>query len=255
MLILLSPAKTLDFSPREVLEYSRPSFIREASELNGVLKKKSVAELMDLMSISEKLAIENHKRNKQYKKEHTPHNSKQAIFGFKGDVYLGLDAQTLSKQEIAYAQKHLRILSGLYGVLKPLDLMQAYRLEMGTTLHTSKGNNLYQFWKDKIAKLLTLEASQLGGGPIVNLASDEYFSVVNNKALKVPVLNINFKERRDGVLRFVTFNAKKARGIMARSIIKDGLSSIETANTYDINGYLYSEEHSTGDSWLFIKEV
>jgi len=254
MFTLLSPAKTLDFdsSPKETV-LTDHVFPKETMQLVRILKKKKVPEIKDLMHISDALAELNVKRYKTFKKEYSPEISRAAIEAFKGDVYVGMDYPTLTAKEVAYAQDHIRILSGLYGILKPLDKMQPYRLEMGTRMENKQGTNLYHFWGSKISKALNAELKESGSDTILNLASNEYFKAVDKKALKANIIEANFKEERDGKLKFISFNAKKARGIMARYVVKNKIENLEELKGFDIDGYYYSEEHSTADSLLFVR--
>ncbi|HCX76385.1 MAG TPA: peroxide stress protein YaaA, partial [Algoriphagus sp.] len=211
MLILISPAKTLDYSTPNFQEYSQPEFTSDIKSLVSVMKKKSSKDIADLMKVSDSLANLNEERFKTFQKEFTPDNSKQALLAFKGDVYTKIDVDNYSEEEFEFAQNHLRILSGLYGLLKPLDLIQPYRLEMGTRLETKKGKNLYEYWDTKIAKAINQVAA---GKPVVNLASQEYFKAVDLKTLKSPVINIHFKEHREGKYQVIGLFAKQARGLM-----------------------------------------
>ncbi len=218
------------------------------------MKTKSAKDLMEMMEISESIAVENVRRYKNYKARFPDQQSKAAIFAFDGDVYTGLDAYTMSEENIYYANEHVRILSGLYGVLKPLDKMQAYRLEMGRKLATAQGSNLYHFWGDDIAKSLKKDLKNSGQEPfILNLASDEYFKAVNEKILKADILNINFKEDRNGKLQFISYNAKKSRGQMARFVIDHKIERKEDLKSFDIDGYRFIPEASTKTEWLFVK--
>jgi cytoplasmic iron level regulating protein YaaA (DUF328/UPF0246 family) len=254
MLALLSPAKTLDYSDlSKDYKASLPIFHEETQALVHKLKKQSKAKLKSLMSISDKLAEENAARYKEFGETFTKKNSKEAIFAFNGDVYRGLDAESLNKTQINYAQKHVRILSGLYGILKPLDLMQPYRLEMGTKLSTRKGKNLYEFWDDKITNSLNEEIKSHKEKAIINLASVEYFKSVKKKQLEVPVINVDFKEYRDGKLKHISFNAKRARGMMARYMAVEKVKTIEDLKEFDMEDYGFSEENSSDSKLLFVR--
>jgi cytoplasmic iron level regulating protein YaaA (DUF328/UPF0246 family) len=256
MLSLLSPAKTIKFEyPLTDYESSQPYFIDDVNRLVRILKKLSVEELRSLMSISEPIAIENRKRYREWKKEFTEENAHPALFAFQGGVYQGLNALDFDQADLTFAQDHLRILSGLYGVLRPFDLMQAYRLEMGTRLANKKGSNLYHYWGDTITKFLNKELDFLNTNTIVNLASDEYFKAVNTKKLKAKVINYTFKENRDGQLKFISFNAKKARGQMVHFITKNKLTKVEDTRGFDYDGYVFKEELSSDDNYCFIKEA
>lgn len=252
MLLVISPAKTLNFERTNLATYTEPTLLKQSKQLIGILKKMKVNDLRTLMDISEKLAIENVDRFKAFKTPFTLDNAKQAILAFKGDVYQGLSVDDFDLADLQFAQEHLRILSGLYGVLRPLDLMQAYRLEMGTSLENKKGKNLYLFWSDLIAKELnrSLIDTEM---PIVNLASNEYWSAVQTKKLKALVYNIQFKEERNGQLKVISFNAKKARGLMCRYVIKNRLTQVDDLRSFDWEGYSLQESLSTEKDWLFVK--
>lgn len=253
MLMLLSPAKTLDYSETAVKEYTQPRHLAQSTALVEVLKEKDESDLKSLMKISDKLAGLNATRYRQFSTPFNLENAKQALLAFKGDVYTGLNAEEFDEEERAFAQKHLRILSGLYGVLRPLDLMQPYRLEMGTRLQTEKGKNLYEFWGDEITETLNRDLADSQDGVVLNLASKEYFSAVKPQNLNARLLNVDFKEDRDGKLKVIAFNAKKARGEMARQIIKGKLESPEEIKALNVNGYLFHDDLSTGDHFVFVK--
>ena len=250
MLILLSPAKTLDMSDVEV-RATEPRFLEETNALAQILRKKSTAELMELMSISEKLATLNHDRFQQFTADAT---GKPALLAFKGDVYQDLQAGDFTAKELAFADRQIRILSGLYGLLRPRDLMQAYRLEMGTRLSTERGDDLYEFWGEKITDLLNEDLRKDGTDLILNLASKEYTKSLKMEKIAGRVLEVQFKERRDGKLRFITYNGKRARGMMARLITLEGIREAEPLKELVVNGYAYSAEHSTEDNWMYVRE-
>lgn len=254
MLIVLSPAKTLDFSPAENSKFSRPRLINQSKKLVRILKKKSSSDLQKLMSVSEKIANLNVERFQSFSFPFTPENAKPSIFAFKGDVYTGLEAETFSKKEVEFAQTHLRILSGLYGLLKPLDLMQAYRLEMGTKLVNGDLKNLYEFWDKRITDLINEDLKESGSDILLNLASKEYFKAIKSKALKGRILNIDFKENRDGKLKIIAFNAKKARGRMSHLIIKEGITKPEALKELVVNDYIFSAGHSDENNFVFVKD-
>lgn len=205
------------------------------------------------MSVSDSLAELNRQRFKQWKTPFRPDNSRQAMFAFKGDVYLGLDAYSMAPAEVKFAQSHLRILSGLYGLLRPLDLMQAYRLEMGTRLGTQQGSNLYQFWGDRITKSLNRELKQSDSKTLVNLASGEYFKSIKPKQLNAEIITPAFKEYRDGQYKFIQFFAKKARGLMARYLIDRKIDDPEALKDFDYAGYGYNAELSDDNEWVFTR--
>ncbi len=253
MIVLLSPAKSLDYQPTEVDMHSQIRFPEESEKLVSVLKKKSKKSLKELMNISEDLANLNAQRYQAFEPEYNEENSKQAVLAFKGDVYLSLQADDFTEKELEFAQEHLRILSGLYGLLRPLDRIQPYRLEMGTSLKIRRKNNLYEFWGDKITKLLNEDLESNGNQTIINLASKEYFKSVKPKALQGEVINIIFKEWRGEKLKIIAFNAKKARGDMARQIVKQQITDPELLKTLDVQGYIFDESISKEKDWVFVK--
>ena len=243
MKIVISPAKSLDFETKlPTTSYTKGKFLAEAERLNKELKKKSAKSLSKLMSISANLGQLNFERNQEWQVPFTPENARPAVFAFAGDVYLGLDAYSLSEDKIDLLQERLRILSGMYGLLKPLDLMQPYRLEMGTDLKIASKKNLYQFWGDKITLALNeeLEDDEL----FVNLASNEYFKAVNPKKLKVPIISPVFKDFKNGKLKIISFFAKKARGSMVRYIIDTEAMTLDDLKAFDYDGYAFSEAHT-----------
>lgn len=253
MIVLLSPAKTLDFSPVET-PTTHPRLLKKSLELVKILKRKSIEELQELMSISENLSELNRDRFREFSIPFTPVNAKPAILAFKGDVYQDLAANSFDEEDLCFAQDHLRILSGLYGLLRPRDLMQAYRLEMGTRLETKKGKNLYEFWGRQITSLLNEDIQESEAALVLNLASQEYFKSVQTKSLKAPVLNIHFQEVRDGgVPKVIAFNAKKARGRMAHFIVKHRIENPEDLKELEINDYCYQNKLSSRTDWYFIK--
>ena len=243
MKIVISPAKSLDFETKlPTTSYTEGKFLAEAERLNKELKKKSANSLSKLMSISANLGQLNFERNQEWKVPFTPENARPAVFAFAGDVYLGLDAYSLSEDKIDLLQERLRILSGMYGLLKPLDLMQPYRLEMGTDLKIASKKNLYQFWGDKITLALNEELAD--DELFVNLASNEYFKAVNPKKLKVPIISPVFKDFKNGKLKIISFFAKKARGSMVRYIIDTEAMTLDDLKAFDYDGYAFSEAHT-----------
>jgi cytoplasmic iron level regulating protein YaaA (DUF328/UPF0246 family) len=250
MLIVISPAKTLDYSAAPISDHSLPDFPSDVKALVTVMKKKSAPEIAELMHISENLAVLNEERYKTFQPDFTLQNSKQALLAFKGDVYTKIDVDSYNYADFEFAQHHLRILSGLYGLLKPLDLIQPYRLEMGTKLETRKGANLYEYWGSKIAKALN-EASK--GQSIVNLASQEYFKAVDVKSLKAEVINIHFKEYKNGTYQIIGLFAKQARGMMTNFAIKNRITDPEHLKTFHEAGYEYSESLSGAKDWVFVR--
>ena len=243
MKIVISPAKSLDFE-REYpkLEQTQPIFLEEAVKLNQLLAKKKPKALTALMGISDNLAQLNWERNQSFEVPFTTENARPAIYTFNGDVYQGLDAFSLSTQKMEKLQGILRILSGLYGVLRPLDLMQAYRLEMGTKLKVGRKKNLYEFWKKTITEALNSELND--DELFINLASNEYFGAVDAKNLKAPVITPIFKDWKNGKLKVISFFAKKARGSMVRYIVDKNVNTLEGLKAFDYDDYVYSEEHT-----------
>jgi len=255
MLLIISPAKTLDFEtpPRSKLT-SIPDFLPRSSVLIDELRGLSPANLSDLMSISEKLGELNCERFLNW---HTPFdsdNAKQALLAFKGDVYTGLDADSLSAKDFRFAQKHLRILSGLYGLLRPMDLIQAYRLEMGTKFNNSGGANLYQFWGDTVTEAINVQLAETRSKVLVNLASNEYYKVVNKKLLAADVITPVFKDLKNDKYKIISFYAKKARGMMSAYVIKNQLKNVEQLKQFDGGGYRYCADQSTARDWVFTRD-
>jgi cytoplasmic iron level regulating protein YaaA (DUF328/UPF0246 family) len=252
MKIVISPAKSLNFEKElPTQKYSEALFLKEARQVHKVLKEKKPAELSELMHISEKLADLNWQRNQDWKTPFTTENARPAIFTFDGDVYTGLDAYSITTEKLDALQGRLRILSGLYGLLKPLDLIQAYRLEMGTKLPIGESRNLYEFWKATLTKALNkeLEKDEL----FINLASTEYFSAVDVKALKVPVITPEFKDYKNGKLKIISFFAKKARGLMVRYIIDTNAQTIDDLKGFNYEGYQFDANLSKGNHLVFTR--
>ncbi len=254
MLLVISPAKTLDFkTPARTQQFNQPSFLDDAEELIEQLKQLEPAEISSLMSISEKLAILNSNRFIGWQRPFTAENSKQALLAFNGDVYEGMAVDSLSEADLAWTNDRLRILSGLYGLLKPLDLIQPYRLEMGTRFKNLRGKNLYEFWGDKITQKLNQEQADEKSPVLINLASNEYFKSVKPKLLKGEVITPVFKDWKNDKYKIISFYAKKARGMMAAYIIKNRLESAEQIKAFDAAGYGYSAEESTENEWVFLR--
>jgi cytoplasmic iron level regulating protein YaaA (DUF328/UPF0246 family) len=254
MLVLLSPAKKMDFDQQtNGLEYSQPVFQEESQQLINKLKSLSRKKIGQLMNISANLAELNHNRYHAWQLPFDTGNSRAAIFAFRGDVYLGLEADTLSKDDLAFAQEHVRILSGLHGVLKPLDLIQPHRLEMGTRLPVRRRRNLYDFWKDKINPHLKKELQETGQDVIVNLASNEYFKSVQADKLPVRVVTCHFREYREGEYKSLMLFVKQARGKMARYIIDHRLTDPEDLKGFDYDGYRFMESLSSEDDLYFVR--
>ncbi len=254
MLIVVSPAKNLDYeSPVAINKYTQPELLEHSQILVEHCVKLSPAQLSSLMGISDKLAGLNAARFGQWALPFTPENARQAILAFNGDVYTGLDAASFSEEDFDFAQHHLRILSGLYGVLKPLDLMQPYRLEMGTKLENIRGSNLYQFWGDIITHKINQALAEQGDNVLINLASNEYFKAVKKKQLQGEIITPAFKDWKNGQYKMISFFAKKARGLMARYIIQNKLNTVEQLKDFDLAGYRFSEEFSQGNNWVFTR--
>ncbi|WP_396593206.1 peroxide stress protein YaaA [Brevundimonas sp. R86498] len=253
MLIVLSPAKRLDFSdPSPDVPATLPRLSEDMASLVRTAKRQTRADLRRLMGISEDLAQLNRERFQALNPE-TPEVGVQAAFAFAGDVYQGLEARTLDSQALAFAQDHLRVLSGLYGLLRPLDRIQPYRLEMGTRLKTRRGSSLYDFWGDRISKQLNADAEGHADRTLVNLASQEYFGAVDAKALKLPVVTPHFREEKDGESRIVSFFAKKARGAMARFAVEARIEVAEDLKGFDHDGYRFQKAASTETDWIFTR--
>lgn len=255
MLMVISPAKTLDYtSPLATETFTQPRFLEQSSQLIEVLRKLSPSELAELMKLSDKLAGLNVARFTEWQPDFTLENARQAILAFKGDVYTGLDAQTLSADDFNYAQQHLRILSGLYGVLRPLDLMQPYRLEMGTKLDNAQGKNLYEFWGTRITESLNQCIAENKTDTVLNLASNEYFKAVKPKQLAGTLINVDFKDLKNGQYKIISFYAKKARGLMARYVIQHKIDSVEALKNFSEQGYYYSAEQSKPNHLVFLRD-
>lgn len=252
MKLVLSPAKSLNFeSPLPTTQYTEPEFLSQSERISKLLKSKSAKSLSKLMSISDALGQLNHQRNQDWQLPFTPENARPAVYVFNGDVYRGLDAYTIPEDKIETLQSTVRILSGLYGLLKPTDLIQPYRLEMGTKFPVGKNKNLYQFWKKYIVKALNEELED--DEVFLNLASNEYFKAVDTKALKVPVITANFKEFKNGQYKMISFFAKAARGLMARYIIDTNAKTIDDLKGFNYDGYNFSEPMSKGNELIFIR--
>ncbi len=254
MITLLSPAKTLDYDTVDrVVTTTIPECATQTNQLISILKKKSREEIKSLMHISDKLTELNFQRYKSFCKKYTADNSKSAIMAFKGDVYTGFDASSLEEDDLLFANEHIRILSGLYGILLPFDRMQPYRLEMGTKLETKKGKNLYQFWGEDISKILNKQLKDQNSDTIINLASNEYFKAVDKKKLEAQIIDIDFREDKDGELKFVSFFAKKARGLMTRYIVENKIDKSGDLRGFDYDKYRFVEELSTDQKLLFVR--
>ena len=254
MIVLLSPAKSLyEHPPVELEKFTQSAFMDEAEKIISLLKKKKPAQLASLMDISTKLAELNFQRFQAWQPPFTLENSWQAVLMFNGDVYQGLKAETFSASQFEQAQQKVRILSGVYGLLKPLDLIQPYRLEMGTSLAVSGKKNLYEFWKTKITTQLNLELSHTSQATLVNLASKEYFSAIDVKKLKARIITPSFKELKNGQYQMVSFYAKKARGLMSRFMIEHNISDVEEIKAFDSKGYYFNNQLSNENDWVFTR--
>lgn len=254
MLVVLSPAKNLDYeSPLPTADFSQPRMLEQAQQLVDVAKQLTPADLSNLMHISDKLAGLNAARFQSWQQPFTADNARPAMYAFAGDVYTGLAAEKFSSKAIYYAQEHLRILSGLYGVLRPLDLMKPYRLEMGTSLATDRGKNLYEFWGQAITDKLNDDLAAIGSDILVNLASNEYFSSVKTRQLKAQVITPVFKDEKNGQYKVISFWAKKARGAMARYIINEQVRSVTGLQQFNATGYRFEPAQSTATELVFCR--
>lgn len=256
MIFVLSPAKALDYeTPPTVAKHTQPEHLDAAAELIDILRERSPAEVARLMSLSDKLAALNVARYQEWSRPFSPDNAKQAVLAFNGDVYEGLDAPSLSEGDLDWAQQHLRILSGLYGVLRPLDLMQAYRLEMGTKLETPAGKTLYAWWGERITAALNKAIAareQAGEAPVlVNLASDEYFKSVKPSKLKARIVTPVFQDWKNGQYKIISFYAKRARGLMARHAIVHHITDVAGLKDFDADGYAFAPDQSSDDRLVF----
>ncbi|KGB83587.1 hypothetical protein JT55_00120 [Rhodovulum sp. NI22] len=254
MLVVVSPAKRLDFSPVEGHAVTAPAFQQDAAHLAGVARALSVPDLQKLMGISENLARLNAGRFADFASAPAADRTRPAALAFAGDTYAGLEAASLDADDLRWAQGHLRILSGLYGLLRPLDAIQPYRLEMGSRLRTDRGATLYEYWGDRLAGALNAAAREAGTDVLVNCASVEYFSAVPEQALGLRVITPVFLEQRGGQQKIVSFFAKKARGAMARFIIEHRLTDPESLRAFDTGGYRFSAALSEGDRWVFLRD-
>ena len=255
MIILISPSKTLDFTtPVATDKYTLPDFLPQSEQLIGYMRKFSRPALKQLMKISDKIADLNYRRYRAWQLPFTPYNARQAVFAFKGDVYTGLDIDSFGARDLNACQKRLRILSGLYGLLRPLDLIQPYRLEMGTRLETAQGANLYAFWQDRIAGAINQALRKQKTDTVINLASNEYFKAACEKQLDGRVITPAFKEYRNGEYKMIGLYAKKARGLMARFILCNRLTDADDIKAFAEDGYRYSRKLSNGNSWVFTRK-
>jgi len=249
MILIISPSKAQSFSTTTCQAFSQTRQIEDSKELIGILKSKSETQISKLMSLSEKLAKLNFDRFQNFQTPFTLENAKQAILAFKGDVYNGIDAPSFSETDLVFAQDKVRMLSGLYGVVRPLDLIQPYRLEMGTKLANNKGKNLYDYWGSSISKVLNEDEDKL----IINLASNEYFKSIDKKSLNANILNIAFKEKKGDVYKIIGIFAKRARGLMVNYVIRNRLNDAELLKGFTDEGYQFSSQYSDNSTWVFIR--
>ncbi|MFV5367695.1 peroxide stress protein YaaA [Acinetobacter junii] len=255
MLALISPAKTLDYTTALPTDtHTQPRLLEQSQQLIDMCRKLSATEIASLMTVSEKIANLNVERFRDWNAEFNFSNARQALFAFKGDVYTGLDAYHLKDQDIDFAQQHLRMLSGLYGLLRPLDLMMPYRLEMGTKLKNTRGNNLYEFWGSIITDQINQDLAEIDAKLLVNLASDEYYKSVNEKKIQAEIIKPVFLDQKNGKYKVISFYAKKARGLMARYLIENKLSQVEQLKAFDSEGYYFDAESSSDKELVFKRD-
>jgi len=255
MFFVLSPAKNLnEKAPAPVKEFTQPDLLAEAEILMRQLRELAPQQIAELMHVSDKIALLNAERNAEWHTPFTPDNAKQAVFMFNGDVYEGIAADILKPEQIQYLQQHVRLLSGLYGVLRPLDLMQPYRLEMGTAFANTRGKNLYEFWGDIITDLLNDTLAQAGSDILVNLASQEYFKSVNTQKLKARLITPVFKDEKNGKYKIISFYAKRARGLMVRYAAEHNITDPEMLKNFDYEGYSFNAAASNESEWVFMRK-
>ena len=255
MLIVVSPAKTLDYeTPPKTKINTMPDYLDDSLQLINRLRRFSSLDIAELMKVSKKIADLNFDRYEAWNKKFTEKNAKQAALAFKGDVYTGLDAESFSAADFKFAQKHFRILSGLYGLLRPLDLMQPYRLEMGTKLETDRGKNLYEFWGSTITEGLNKQLKKTKSKYLINLASNEYFKAVKPKELNAEIITPEFREYKNGDYKMIGIYAKKARGMLSRYIIQNQLTDPEDIKSFSEEGYKFSKKLSKGNTWVFTRK-
>lgn len=255
MLMIISPAKTLDFdTPASTSSYSTPQFLSQSQTLIDTAKQLSPADISSLMKISDKLGVLNYERFHDWQTPFTADNAKQAILAFKGDVYTGLAAESMNEADLQWANKHLAILSGLYGLLRPLDLMQAYRLEMGTKLENPVGKNLYEFWGSQITEAINEQLAAEETPVLLNLASNEYYKVIQPKSIAANIITPIFKDEKNGQYKIISFYAKKARGLMARWIIDNRIHNPKDLVNFNVDGYFFDAEQSDAKQLVFLRE-
>jgi len=254
MITVISPAKTLDYqTPVSVIEHTMPELLNNTQTLIKYCKELTTTALADLMKISPKLAELNYQRFQDWQPNFSPKEARQAIFAFKGDVYEGLQVEDFNQHNITFAQQHLRILSGLYGLLRPLDLVLPYRLEMGIKLKNGSNNNLYQFWANTITEKLNQQLAEQNSHSLINLASNEYFKAVNHKKLNADIINPVFLDESKGNYKIISFYAKRARGLMSRYIIKNQLKAPDDIKSFNLSGYQFDPHQSNANQWLFTR--
>jgi cytoplasmic iron level regulating protein YaaA (DUF328/UPF0246 family) len=254
MLLVISPAKTLDYeTPPKTKQFTEPDFLEHSQELINRVRNYSVLDIAEIMNVSTKIAELNFERFAAWQRPFTPENAKQALLAFKGDVYTGLDAGSFNSADFSFAQKHLRILSGLYGLLRPLDLMQPYRLEMGRKIENDRGRNLYEFWGDIITEGLNRQLKKSRSGVLVNLASNEYFKAVRPKNLQAEIITPAFKDYKNGEYRMLGVYAKKARGMLSRFVIRNRITDPQDMKAFAEDGYRFTPKLSQGNTWTFTR--
>ena len=255
MLTVLSPAKTLDYETAPITQSATlPRFMDQSALLVEDARGLDPDDIRALMGVSEQIAHLNHERFMNWQSESTSDNAKQAVLAFKGDVYTGLQAETLSEDDLDFAQTRLRILSGLYGLLRPLDLMQPYRLEMGLKFANQRGKNLYEFWGEQLTDTLNADLVSAKTDVLINLASNEYFKAIKPKLLNADIITPQFKDLKNGQYKMISFFAKKARGVIARYIIDNRITEPEALKSFSEAGYYYSDAQSQGDQWIFLRD-
>ncbi|MFS6936876.1 peroxide stress protein YaaA [Neisseria animaloris] len=255
MLFVLSPAKNLnEKDPAPITQHTQPALLGEAEKLMAELRLLAPQQLAELMHVSDKIALLNAERNSAWHTPFTPENAKQAVYMFNGDVYEGLNATSLNQTAVDYLQNHVRLLSGLYGVLRPLDLMQPYRLEMGTPFANSRGKNLYEFWGGKITGNLNQILDEKGSDTLINLASQEYFKAVDTKNLKANIITPVFKDEKNGQYKIISFYAKRARGLMVRYAAEHAVTEPEQLKNFDYEGYAFNAAASSEKEWVFLRK-
>jgi cytoplasmic iron level regulating protein YaaA (DUF328/UPF0246 family) len=256
MLAVISPAKTLDFESKPATKkHSLPDFVEDSAMLIKRLRTLPPSEISSLMNISDKLADLNHRRYAEWRPEFPADTARPAILAFRGDVYMGLRADTLNERDFTWAQKHLRILSGLHGLLRPLDRIRPYRLEMGTRLSNPRGEDLYAFWGSKVTCALNSALREQKQKVLINLASNEYYDVLQPGEIDARIININFRDWKNGQYKFLSFFAKKARGLMARYLIDHRVSTLKALRKFDYDGYAFCADRSNGDDWVFTRRI